>query len=311
MADERYYRAEVRERTVLAPHLVRIRFGCPAAADGHPAGAASAPSGVPDLSAFVSTGIGDERLVVVFPPPGEAEPPLPVRTESGWDYPDGDVRPPMRSYTVRSFDAEAAELVVEFVVHDGGVAAGWAQRARPGDRVLLTDAAGWYDPPVDAEWQLLVGDLTALPALSRIAETARRGLVTSAVVEVLDPADRLPLPAGVDVRWLTGSGNGAGPSRLLAALRENVWPSGPGYLWFAGEAAESRAVRRHLRHELGWPASRYDVLGYWRCAQEEWTRRYAEVAPALEHVYVEAVARGLSSTDALEVYDDALERVGL
>jgi len=266
---------------------------------------------VPDLSAFVSTGVGDERLVVVFPLPGGTEPPLPVRTGTGWDYPDASSRPPMRSYTVRSFDAATAELVVDVVVHDGGVASAWARRARPGDLVLLSGAAGWYDPPVDAEWQLLVGDMTALPALGRIAETARRGLRTSAVVEVLDAADRQPLPAGVDADWLTGSGNGRGPSRLLAALRGHAWPSGPGYVWFAGEAAESRAVRRHLRHELGWPASRYDVLGYWRSGQEEWTRRYAEVAPGLEHVYVEAVARGLSSTDALEVYDDALERVGL
>ena len=301
MADEAYYRAELRERSRLTPHMIRLRLGPPSV---------DVP-GVPDLRGFVSTGVGDERLVVVLPAPGQPEPPMPVLTETGWDYPEVADRPTMRSYTVRAFDPGSGELVIDFVDHDGGLASTWARDARPGDRVLVTEAAGWYDPPVDAEWQLLVGDMTALPALGRLAETARPGLATSVVAEVVGLADRQPMPAGVHVRWLCGSGNGRGPSGLLAAVRELELPAGPGYVWFAGEAAESRAVRKHLRHERGWPATRYDVLGYWRAAQEEWTRRYERLGPGLEQYYTDAVSRGLSSTEALEVYDAALERVGL
>lgn len=299
MADDSYFRAEVRERTRLTPHMLRVRFGCPTR-PGH---------GAADLADFRSTGVPDERLVVVFPPEGADEPPAPVLTGTGWDYPDPATRPAMRSYTVRAFDPVTQELVVDFVAHQGGVAAEWARRARPGDLVLVTAAAGWYDPPADAAWQLLVADLTALPALGRIAETTT--LPTAAVVEVLEAADRQPLPDAVDARWLCGTGNGAGPSALLRALRDVRWPEGPGYVWFAGEAGESRAVRRYLRQHLGWSAARYDVLGYWRVSQEEWDRRYAEVGGDLERVYTDALARGLSSTDALEVYDDALERAGL
>ena len=309
MADEAYYRAEVRERVWLTPHMVRLRLGAPPVRK--PGASDVAAGGLPDLTRFVSTGVGDERLVLVLPGPGEDEPPLPVPTETGWDYPDPASRPVMRSYTVRSFDPDAGELAVDVVAHEGGVASDWARSARVGDRLLVTEARGWYDPPVDAEWQLLLGDLTALPAIGRLAESIRSGLHTMAVVEVVGPADRQPLPAGVRTRWLCGSGNGLGPSRLLQALHEVDWPAGPGYVWFAGEAADSRAVRRHLRHDLGWPAARYDVLGYWRAGQAEWTRRYEQLAPGLEQVYTDAVRRGLSSTEALEVYDDALERVGL
>ena len=299
MADDTYFRAEVRERTWLTPHMIRVRLG-PAGSPGR---------GAADLADFRSTGVGDERLVVVFPPPGAAEPPAPVLTETGWDYPDPATRPEMRSYTVRAFDPVAQEMLVDFVAHEGGVAAEWARRARRGDVVLLTEAAGWYAPPADAAWQLLVADMTALPALGRIAETTQ--LPTTAIVEVLEPGDRQPLPPEVATRWLCGSGNGTGPSALLRAVRDVAWPEGPGYVWFAGEAGESRAVRKHLRHHLGWSATRYDVLGYWRVGKEEWMRRYAEVGGDLERVYAEALARGLSSTDALEVYDDALERIGL
>ena len=47
--------------------------------------------------------------MVVFPPPGAAEPPPPVRMPDGTlDYPDRATCPPMRSYTVRDWEPVAA-----------------------------------------------------------------------------------------------------------------------------------------------------------------------------------------------------------
>ncbi|SDT23373.1 NADPH-dependent ferric siderophore reductase, contains FAD-binding and SIP domains [Friedmanniella luteola] len=291
------YRAEVRATARLSPHLVRVTFG--------PAGALDA---LLDLTAFRSTGVGDERLVLVLPTPGERHTPVPD-ADGGWDHLDPGRRPAQRSYTVRASDPTSATLVVDVVVHEGGPGSAWALRAAEGDVVLLTAAMGWYRPPPEATWQLLVADLTALPALARITETSP--LPSHALVEVPEPADRLPLPAAASTRWLCGTGNGLGPSGLLRALRDLPLPPGPGYVWCAGEAAETRALRRHLRHARGLTTREYVVLGYWRHDQADWDRRYAELAGGLEGVYADAVARGLSSTDALEAYDDALERVGL
>jgi NADPH-dependent ferric siderophore reductase len=276
VAEETYYRAAVRARSWLSGHVVRLRLAAP---DGAPA------DPTPDLTRFRSTGVPDERVVLVLP--------------------DGQ----RRSYSVRAVDPAASELVVDVAVHTGGAAATWARGARPRDPLLVSEPLGWYGPPPEARWQLLVGDLTAVPAVGRI--TAETTLPTSALVEVPDADDQQPLPAGTDVRWLCGSGNGRGPSALPAALRDVAWPAGPGYVWFAGEAAVARAVRRHLRRDLGWSSERYRVLGYWRAGQEEWQRRYALVGRDLERVYREAVARGLTSTDALEAYDDALAEAGL
>jgi NADPH-dependent ferric siderophore reductase len=198
-------------------------------------------------------------------------------------------------------------------VHDGGIASAWAQSARLGDVIYVTEAMGWYRPPADATWQLLVADLAGLPALARAVEELPAGTRAYALVEVPSEADRLEVASAADVAWtwLVGSGNDVGPSGLAAALADFVVPEEPGYVWFAAEASASRAVRKHLRLDRGMTGARCTTLGYWRLDSERWDARYAEVAPTLEAVYTEAVAAGVSSEDALELYDEALERVGL
>ena len=158
-----------------------------------------------------------------------------------------------------------------------------------------------------------MADMTALPALGRILEELPAQQRAVVLAEVTEPSDsqRIETSADATVTWLPGSGNGHGPSRLLQALQEIELPEGPGYLWFAGEAAESRAVRKYVRRELGWPTERFTIIGYWRVEKERWMARYEEVGESLEKVYESAVASGLSEGDALEIYEEALEKAGL
>ena len=268
----------------------------------------------PDLRRFTSSGDPDERLVVLVPRDGEHETDAPVRTADGTlVYPAGYDGPPMRSYTVRRFDAETGGMQIDFVRHEGGVAAAWAARVEPGDVVYLSPAKGWYAPPDDATWELLMADMTGLPALGRIVEELPAGRRAIVLAEVTEPQDIQQIDSAAEVgwTWLPGSGNGHGPSRLLAALRQLELPPGQGYLWFAGEAAESRAVRTYLRRELGWRSDEFTVIGYWRVDKESWMARYEQVGESLERVYSDALATGMSSTDALEAYEEALERAGL
>ncbi len=163
-------------------------------------------------------------------------------------------------------------------------------------------------------WQLLVADLTGLPALERIVEelpAADPGVRDRRGADAGRPAAAPPPPRPSFARCLVGGGHGRGPSRLLTAIRELDWPEGPGYVWFAGEAAESRAVRKYLRRERNWPRDRSTILGYWRVDQEAWLARYARIGTELEQVYARAVAAGHSSDEALELYDDAVEAAGL
>lgn len=290
-----YYEATVTGAERLTPNMVRIRFGGD------------------DLGRFVSSGQADERLSVIFPPEGADRPPVPTLSNGIYGYPDDEERPPMRSYTVRRWDPVAAEMIIDFVVHEGGVAAQWALRAAPGDVVGLTGADGWYAPPVDAGWQLLVADLTALPAVGRIIEELTPGDRVHAIIEVIDPADeqRFETRGDVTYQWLHGTGHGLTESALPEAVRAYDLPEGPGYLWFAGEAGASRTVRKFVRGELGWTADRFEIIGYWRHRKEEWLARFDavrdEMAKALDH----ANTVGTNRTEVRELYDDALERVGL
>ncbi|MFP3786400.1 siderophore-interacting protein, partial [Burkholderia sp. SIMBA_024] len=81
----------------------------------------------------ISSGVGDEYLRLFLPKTGHEEPVLPSPTEDGyWEFPDGVDSTEVRTYTVRSWDAVFGRLVIDFVVHEGGIAATWALGARPG-----------------------------------------------------------------------------------------------------------------------------------------------------------------------------------
>ena len=133
------------------------------------------------------------------------------------DLPD-DVRPVMRTYTVRAFRPDRAEIDVDLVLHgvtDGhaGPMASWADRARPGDAlaVIGPDVPGtgrlWgteWLPPTSARRLVIVGDETAVPAVGAIVESLPGGSRGVVLLEVPYPDDiqRWDAPSGLDMRWL-------------------------------------------------------------------------------------------------------------
>ncbi|MFF0266144.1 siderophore-interacting protein [Kribbella sp. NPDC004536] len=84
--------------------------------------------------------------------------------------------PTMRTYTVRDWDEEARELTIDFVYHgDEGVAGPWAASAQPGDVLWFNGPGGGYTPDPEADWHLLVGDESALPAIGAAVESLAPG----------------------------------------------------------------------------------------------------------------------------------------
>lgn len=215
-----------------------------------------------------------------------------------------------RNYSIRHHSDD--RITVDVLLHARGLATAWVRGARPGDRVGLDHARSWYRPESSAEWQLLVSDLSGLPATARIIEELPGGMPVTAIVEVAENDDLNYLPAHPDVTVVPsiGTGNGSAPSRLAQLVRELTLPPGRGYCWFAGEAAESRAVRKYFRG-LGWTIDQMDVTGYWRFDSETWDAKYALVADDVEAVWVSAMKEGKSERAADEEFDEALERVGL
>ncbi len=100
-----------------------------------------------DLATFES--ISPDQFIYVFVPrPGEVDPR--VEHDFSWetwrDTPLED-RQIGRYYTVRRHNIEAAELVVDFVLHGDGPLTTWATGATPGDRVAIWGPRKGFAPP--------------------------------------------------------------------------------------------------------------------------------------------------------------------
>lgn len=202
-----------------------------------------------------------------------------VCLSAGVDYPRpldlGAVRdvvapehlPKLRTYTVRAYDADRDELVLDVLVHgDEGLGGPWAAQARPGDEVLLMGPGGAYSPDPAADWHLLVGDESALPAIAVALERLPASAVVHALVEVRDQGDRAAL-SDPRVTWVEPDGTPG--AALVRAVQSLDFPDGVVHAFVHGEAGWVRTVRRHLRLERAVPTDRLSVSGYWRAGVDD------------------------------------------
>jgi NADPH-dependent ferric siderophore reductase len=231
----------------LTPHLVRVTL------TGD------------DLRDFTSASF-DDHIKVFFPAPGKDKPVLPVAGPDGPVFAAGEPRPVARDYTPRRFDREAGELVIDFVLHDVGPASTWASQAQVGQYLGVGGPRGSFVIPHGFDWHLLIGDETALPAISRRLEELPAGARVAAIVEVRDPSAQIALATQANLHsiWCYRSEQADGESGLLKAVRETFLPDGEGYVWAAGESAVIRAVRQHLTTERGVDKSRIRAASYWK-----------------------------------------------
>lgn len=193
----------------------------------------------------------------------------------GADSPDG-VRAPSRTYTPRHFDAARRELTVDFVLHGEGPASTWAAQASVGQPMLIAGPGRCYELDPAAQWLLLAGDESAIPAIATILEITPATLPTRVLIEVDDAADEFALTPprpNVDLRWLhraqpladdaasTGAAAGAELFAVVAAFRP---PAGHGGIYVACEAEAMRRIRRQLLLERGVPREWLTTRGYWK-----------------------------------------------
>lgn len=232
----------------------------------------------------------DHYIKVVFPQPHVAHP-SPYDLEAvRRDLPRSHW-PRLRTYTVRAWDARAGELTVDVVHHgDEGLAGPWAAALRPGDPVYFVGPGGAYAPSPAADWHLLVGDESALPAIAASLERLPSGAPAKVFVEVDGPADELPLISRgeVELYWLHRAARPVGEV-LVDAVRTLDFPPGAVHAFVHGEATFVKELRRLLRVERGVPREMCSISGYWRrgmddeswrACKPEW-RRQAEAEEAL------------------------------
>jgi NADPH-dependent ferric siderophore reductase len=195
----------------------------------------------------------------------------PLTLDSFADLPAAK-QPVVRTITVRRADPAAREIAVDIAVHgEHGTAGPWAASAKRGQPMYLMGPSGAYAPDPAADWHLLVGDETALPAISVALEALPSNAIGQAFIEVAEPEDEIPLiaPEGVQINWilrggradLVGEERAGDHSPLVEAVKTAHWLPGQVHAFVHGEAqAVMHNLRPYIRKERGvdakWVASR-------------------------------------------------------
>ena len=264
----------------LAPHLVRVVLGSN------------------NFDTFVPSKFTDSYVKLAFVDDdvdikGMAGLQDPLTLDSFADLPP-EKKPSVRTMTVRSVDVAAREIAVDIVVHgEHGVAGPWAAAAQPGQPIYLMGPGGAYTPDPAADWHLLAGDESALPAIAAALEALPPTAVGKAFIEVAGPEDEIPLtaPESVQVNWVYRGGRAdlvledrAGDfAPLIEAVTTTLWLPGQVHVFIHGEAqAVMHNLRPYIRTERGvepkWASS---ISGYWRRGRTEesfrdWKKELAE-----------------------------------
>ncbi|GAB3941105.1 siderophore-interacting protein [Kribbella albertanoniae] len=252
-------RAVVRRTERITPHMIRVVF----TADD-----------------FVDNGTSDHYVKLLFGKAG-VEYPEPLDMGVIRETLPSEQWPTMRTYTVRTFDEATKELTIDFVHHgDEGIAGPWAAAAQPGDVVWYNGPGGAYLPDEAADWHLLVGDESALPAIGAAIEKLPPGAKATVFVEVEDETEEQKF-SDVDVTWIHRAGSSAARGDgLVAAVEALTFPEGDVQAFVHGEAGFVFRIRKHLFNDRGLKRDRVSVSGYWRVGKNEdgWQAEKAETA---------------------------------
>jgi NADPH-dependent ferric siderophore reductase len=174
-----------------------------------------------------------------------------------------DERPKVRTYTVREWDAEQGLLTIDFVVHgDEGIAGPWAAAAAPGDTLQMRGPGGGYAPDPEADWYLLAGDVSCVPAISVSLSRIPAGRPVHVFLQVHGPEEHVELtsPGDLEVHWLHDERD----ETVAEALAAFDFPPGTLHAYVHGEATSVRLARRHLVADRAVPTESLHASGYWK-----------------------------------------------
>jgi NADPH-dependent ferric siderophore reductase len=208
----------------------------------------------------------------------------PLTLDSFVDLPAAK-QPVVRTLTVRRADPAAREIAIDVVVHgEHGAAGQWAATAEPGQPVYLMGPSGAYAPDPAADWHLLAGDESALPAISVALEALPANAIGQVFIETAEPGDEIPLtaPDGVQVDWiyrggradLVGEDRAGDHAPLIEAVKSAPWLPGQVQVFIHGEAqAVMHNLRPYIRKDREVAAKWASISGYWRRGRTEETFR--------------------------------------
>lgn len=233
----------------VTPRMRRVRFSCE------------------NIAAF--TGNAGYHIRLLLPPAGTT-PVWPSLDDNGRIvWPAGDDALVNRIYTIREVDLTSNQVEIDFVLHHDlpGPASLWATEALPGDVVGMLGPSGGQAAPADH--YLIVGDETALPAISRLLRDLPEKSAGVAFIEVQDRDEiqEMSHSTNVELRWLLRGTAHPGTTTLLQdAVRALPKPLAQDtcFVWVSCEFTACNDIRAHLRGNWQAPKGSYLATSYWR-----------------------------------------------
>lgn len=201
------------------------------------------------------------------------------------DVTGDDAKPAVRTYTIRNQRPGAID--VDFALHasesgDDGPATNWAKTAQPGEMISVGGPGPAKPLPPGAHFYIVVGDMTALPAISVNLEKLPSDARGIAFIEILSADDRQDIccPAGFEIRWIINPHPGQSDKPLVTPLRQQNWPGGNIYAWSASEFCSMKALRKYLREERGLGPDQLYISSYWKSGANEDAHKQVKRADA-------------------------------
>ncbi|OSQ48880.1 siderophore-interacting protein [Thalassospira alkalitolerans] len=194
-----------------------------------------------------------------------------------------------RTYTVRHdrITDQGRQIDIDFVMHGtgdhdaghdagnnadhGGPASNWAVNCTPGDTITIGGPGPKKLVDPTADWFLIVGDMTALPAISVNLETLPSDARGYAIIEIASEADMQDLtrPDNVTLEWVINPNPGTNADALPDVVAKLPWGDGRPSVWAACEFTAMKKLRDHFRGNRGLGKDDLYISSYWKLGINE------------------------------------------
>lgn len=178
----------------------------------------------------------------------------------------------MRSYTIRHFDTTSKHLAIDFAVNDhNGTISGWALEAKQGDYVGIGGPGPIKHTDFKADWHLIVGDFTALPAIAATVERLPADSKGYIIVQIPTAEDKqnIRTPPNMTIQWLINSE--VSKNILLEHTKAIEWLNGEPAIFIAGEASQVKTIHQYAKTQPTYKKSNTYASGYWKAKDNQRT----------------------------------------
>lgn len=242
-----------------------------------------------------------EAFRLMRPPDGAARVDFPHAGSDGLpQWSANQQRPSLRAFTVRSVP-DPGTITFDVMERDDQR---WPSKVVVGDLLGVAGMRHGYAAPPPARHHALVGDRSALPAISSVLDLVDPASRCSVALAVDDPAERdlLPRRTGVEVHWLpTDCSDGALGNTLREMLAGGVAPD---HLLAIGEVRQVAAAHA-VGVDLGLAPNALQPIVYWERGLST-----DERDPAIYRRYARAAQDGRDVSTPQLIADLELSAVG-